>query len=268
MLRDILVELPGVSTWPCDEINYIWRHGNAAYPSDEFSPEMATSEVCNYISRQFDKIANASRANIVVEKTCANSLRVGFVNKVVPDARYIFITRDGIDTVASALERWHASLDLGYVLRKARYIPLTDFPYYLLRYVSNHMHRAFSKEKRLSFWGPLLDNMDELLEKYSVAEVSAFQWQACVKNAERDFSAIEANRIYRIRYEDFVRSPVTEFANVAAFLEVPVPETVNNYLRNKISTHSLGKGRKSLDAEIVARLELILDRTLKKYGYD
>ena len=29
MLRDVLVKLPGVGTWPCDEINYIWRHGNA-----------------------------------------------------------------------------------------------------------------------------------------------------------------------------------------------------------------------------------------------
>ena len=27
MLRDVLTKLPGVATWPCDEINYIWRHG-------------------------------------------------------------------------------------------------------------------------------------------------------------------------------------------------------------------------------------------------
>jgi hypothetical protein len=27
MLRDVLTLLPGVATWPCDEINYTWRHG-------------------------------------------------------------------------------------------------------------------------------------------------------------------------------------------------------------------------------------------------
>ena len=26
MLRDLLAQLPQFSTWPCDEINYIWRH--------------------------------------------------------------------------------------------------------------------------------------------------------------------------------------------------------------------------------------------------
>ena len=28
MLRDALCVLPGFDTWPCDEGNYIWRHGN------------------------------------------------------------------------------------------------------------------------------------------------------------------------------------------------------------------------------------------------
>ena len=36
MLRDVLCNLDGVGSWPCDEINYIWRHGNVKNPSDEF----------------------------------------------------------------------------------------------------------------------------------------------------------------------------------------------------------------------------------------
>ena len=35
ILRDVLTSFDGICTWPCDEINYIWRHGNAKYPSDE-----------------------------------------------------------------------------------------------------------------------------------------------------------------------------------------------------------------------------------------
>ena len=35
MLRDVLTALPGFETWPCDEINLAWRHGNRALPSDE-----------------------------------------------------------------------------------------------------------------------------------------------------------------------------------------------------------------------------------------
>ena len=32
MLRDVLTSLPGFATWPCDEINLIWRHGNRDLP--------------------------------------------------------------------------------------------------------------------------------------------------------------------------------------------------------------------------------------------
>ena len=54
MLRDVLVRFPGVATWPCDEINYIWRHGNLRYPSDEFPAERADARVQRYIRAQFD----------------------------------------------------------------------------------------------------------------------------------------------------------------------------------------------------------------------
>ena len=48
MLRNILTNFDGVKTWPCDEINYILRHGNVRHPSDEFGVEHATPEVKQY----------------------------------------------------------------------------------------------------------------------------------------------------------------------------------------------------------------------------
>ena len=47
ILRDTLAQLPSVATWPCEEIKFIWRHGNARYPSDIFPNEFATSAVKN-----------------------------------------------------------------------------------------------------------------------------------------------------------------------------------------------------------------------------
>jgi len=76
MLRDALTGVPGVSTWPCDEINYIWRHGNKRHPSDEFTPEMVTSDIRRYVNHRFDRVASRCHAHTVVEKTCANSLRM------------------------------------------------------------------------------------------------------------------------------------------------------------------------------------------------
>src|SRR5688500_17198900 len=118
MLRDLLTSLPLVGTWPCDEINAIWRHGNVGYPTDELPPALARPAVRDYIRKAFDRLAQREHLDFVVEKTCANSLRVPFVNAVVPDASYIQIVRNGRDAAASAVSRWTAPFDARYTLRK------------------------------------------------------------------------------------------------------------------------------------------------------
>ena len=45
ILRDTLTSLSGFETWPCDEINPIWRHGNLFWPDDEIPVERADAGV-------------------------------------------------------------------------------------------------------------------------------------------------------------------------------------------------------------------------------
>ena len=267
MLRDMLVQLPGVGTWPCDEINCIWKHGNLFYNSDEFIPNMATPKVQEYIQEQFTKLSKKNNIDTVIEKTCANSLRIGFVDKVLPEAKYVFIVRDGLDVVDSALKRWKARLDFPYILRKTRYVPLSDIPYYAFRFLYNCLYKLNSSENRLSFWGPTLNNITALLDDYSLLEVCALQWKACVNNSELGFSAIASDKILRIKYEELVTEPVVELANLAVFLEKKVPSSVNEYLEKNIRQNSIGKGRKSLSDVDLMKVRPLIANTLNRYGY-
>lgn len=267
MLRDLLTELKGVGTWPCDEINYIWRHGNVRFPSDVFTPDMATPGVKRYIQGHFDRFASSNELHVLVEKTCANSLRVGFVNEVVPGAKYIFIVRDGLDAVGSALIRWKAELDIPYLLKKVRYVPPTDLPYYGLRYFGNRLYRILSNEKRLATWGPVLNDMKEVFSTHSLDEACAIQWAACVNNAERDFEAIPAADILRVKYEEFVSNPVEEFSRVARFIGQEVPTGFGEKLRLNVSASSVGKGRIQLGEDGIARIAPLINETLQRYGY-
>ena len=267
MLRDILTSLDGISTWPCDEINYIWRHGNASYPSDEIPVERAIPYVKSYIQQRFRDIRKKHNANIVVEKTCANSLRVPFVDAAVPDARYIFIYRDGIDASGSAKERWTARLDIPYILEKVRFVPKIDLPYYGLRYFWARVYRVVSREKRLAFWGPALDNMQSILQNHTLNEVCALQWQRCVDKAEEAFSAMPADKVVRVCYEDFVRQPEQELTRILQFMGKDVSsEQVANAVKG-VSPRSLGKGRKALGEQEVSNLEALVGETLKRYDY-
>ena len=268
MLRDALAALPGVGTWPCDEINYIWRHGNATYPSDEFPVALARPGVVRYIRAKFEALSKVQGVARVVEKTCANTLRVRFVEAVLPDAKFVHIRRNGVDAVASAAKRWTASLDWPYLLRKARYVPVSDVPYYALRYAGLRMRRLVSSERRLSYWGPRLDGMLEITRDHTLLEICAMQWKRCVDLADAAFSGIEPARVFEIRYEDLVSNPIPKLQGIAEFLELRATPDKLEPIAERISVASVGKGTKelelsALDSEVLP----ILQDTLARCGY-
>jgi hypothetical protein len=267
MLRDLLTQLDGFGTWPCDEINYIWRHGNLTHPNDEFTAEQARPEVKRFIQHKFQLLARQYQLQHVVEKTCANSLRVRFVNEIVPDARYLFIVRDGRDVVASALKRWSAPLDPTYIAAKARYVPPTDIPYYGARYLGNRIYQVFSKEKRLAFWGPRFAGMEGLLRTESLPVVCAHQWRRCVERAAEDFQAIAPSRVFSLQYEQLVSEPVKTLEAVLDFLQVEVKASTLAELTRTIVPNSVGKWRSDLTDEVVNEIEPIIQPLQVEYGY-
>mgnify|MGYP006270546347 CR=1 FL=1 len=268
MLRDILTGLDGVDTWPCDEINYIWRHKNVRYPSDEFPVELARPEVVKYIRGKFEALRRKTGAQIIVEKTCANALRVSFVDKILPEAKHIHIYRDGIDAVGSAMLRWSASLDLQYILAKARYVPLTDLPYYGTRYLWSRLYRFISPTNRLAFWGPVLNGMDEILKTHTLEEICALQWQRSLDNADAAFEKMPSDKVFRIRYEDFVSNPDVEFAAIADYLGLEIDQDQLSATVSRVSNKSVGKGRASLSADVKNRVSNLVGETLDRLGYN
>lgn len=268
LLREILIQLPSAGSWPCDEINYIWRHGNLHYPSDALPPELASPKVVSYIRRQFDMVAVSQDLRYVVEKTCANSLRVPFVNRVLPNASYLFLVRDGFDAVASAMHRWKANIDWSYITKKTRYVPMTDMPYYALRYLGHRFYRLFSREKRLSTWGPQVPQMNELSTKHDLAEICAIQWKSCVCEADRALSRMPENKVLKLKYESLVVQPMYELERICNFLSIPIFSRQIKLICADVSRQSIGKGHAQLGEEGIARLIPIIKDTRARFGYE
>jgi len=266
ILRDVLCRVNGLETWPCDEINYIWRHGNVNEETDEFGPQHVTPTVKKYIRNVFQKIANGSNAETVVEKTCANSLRVPFVNEIFPEARFIHIVRDGRDVVNSARKRWTADLELDYIWQKAKYIPLTDIPYYGFKYLGNRVHRLFSDDGQLASWGPRFKGIDEAVQNYSLEEVCAIQWKRCVEKATEQLSELDTDRVFTLNYEDFALNTGEELKEILTFCNID-RSTVNiQELSGMVHSNSEGKWKRQLHDEQVEKIMKILKSTLEKIG--
>jgi len=265
MLRDALCAVDGVATWPCDEINYIWRHGNLRYPTDELPEHLATSSVRSYIRSQFEWVSKRYSATTVVEKTCANSLRVPFVDRVIPNARYVFVIRDGIDVVGSANLRWRGDAGLVYILKKARFVPKPDIPYYAASFLQSRLHRIRSSERRAGSWGPVFDGMTELLQGTSLNEICLRQWQRCVNLAADALADLPADRVMLVRYEQFVQAPEQGLEMVLRFLNIEAADQEIGRSVAGVSSSSIGKGRRQLDPQEVDSLEPRVAATLSRF---
>ena len=49
LIKDVLCQLPGVGTWPSENISFIWKHGNSFKKDDEFSVAEARKNVKKYM---------------------------------------------------------------------------------------------------------------------------------------------------------------------------------------------------------------------------
>lgn len=263
MLRDLITAFDGFATWPCDEIPGIWLHGNLDHPDDELGAGHATERAAGFIRDRFARLERRT-GSTPVEKTCASSLRVPFVDAVFPNAGYVFIVRHGLDATASAMRRWTGSTSLGYLARKARWTPATDLP----RFVWRTLRTRLAPGDSLQTWGPRFRGMAEMAETEPLHLVCAEQWRRCVESAADHLDELPTDRVLRLRYEDVTADPAGTVRSIAAFLGLPPPDLTAVDAFSSISSASVGRGADELDPtmreEVLARIR----PTLQRFGYE
>lgn len=268
-LRDALTGLPGFATWPCDEINPIWRHGNLDWPDDEIPPERATPAVRQSIRGAFRRIwRQQGRPDFVVEKTCANALRVPFVDAVLPEARYIHIVRNGFDIVASARKRWRGELEvpgLPYYLAKARYAPLSDLPRYAVSALRNRLAIKLGRQEHFDSWGPRFAGLD-VLAGAPLDEIVARQWAACVNSSDAALARIEASRVFDLRYEDFTGDPAGSLAQITRWLGAPCEDESLMSAASSVRAGSVGKGQ-AVAGALPDEIRAVIAPPMRAHGY-
>lgn len=266
IVRDTLVHLPGWETWDCDEINLTWRHGNIHHPNDVFGAELARPNVKKFIQGAFKNFEKQSGAEIVVEKTCANSMRVPFIKEIFPQARFLYITRDGRDVALSAAKRWTASVEMEYLLKKIKYVPKADIPFYGMRFIKNRIHQARSQEKRQAVWGPIFPGMADWAKENPLIDVCARQWAESVNEADKSFATMPAEQWHEIKYEDFVTNPNEVLASIMKWYD---PTLLNSNFEDAVKdihANSLYGWKRKAD-EFTPEAMDILSPILERHGY-
>ena len=258
LLRDLICSQNEFGTWPCDEINYIWRHLNKDFCSDEFPVELARNSVKKYIRKKFSKAFKDFNCKYLVEKTCANSLRVDFIREVLPNAKFIFIFRDGIDCVYSASVQWYKKPNFKYILKKARFIPFGDILFYASNYAINLGYRFLNKNSHYKYWGPKFRNWKMFSKQKDLKILCAYQWKFCNERALSSFKKMDPNLYLFISYKELTNNPEKTINIINNFIDPSKRIDLNKDLIKKVYKNSK-KGEKEIETSLQEEIKQIIN---------
>lgn len=264
-LRDILSRTAGVATVPYD-VNYVWRYGNSERADDELSEEDATERVRRFVRSTLPSIAgfDAARDRFLLEKTVSNGLRIPFVDRILPEARYIALVRDGRAVAESAMRQWQAPPKWGDLLEKLKGMPLSNYSY-AAWFAMNYGRGLLSRRGGGKVWGPRYLGLDADVDKESLAFVCARQWSRVVDSTEVGMRSIPADRRFVLRYEDLVRDDA-QLTALLAWLEWPAAPAIEAY-RRAVSPLENRKWQEILTPADRDAIERAAGPTLARLGY-
>lgn len=244
IVRDVVALHPDVSKVPYD-INFIWRLGNEGTPHDELTVDSLSSKKRARLRQKIG--AYHHKTPILIEKTVSNCLRVPFVHTVFPEAKFIFLVRDGCDVIESVYRQWVAPPEWRYILKKTLTYPIIDAFGYALAYSKQVALKLFIRDhKKLGSWGPRYRGIGSDIACKSIIEVCAIQWSRSIQSAFQSYATLEPEQMILVRYEDFVIHPLKWLNKIAQFMVVdPIPYS-KLQLNSLLTTENIGKGQRNL----------------------
>ena len=285
LLGDILDLHPEIARWyePYFVLDYHFRNSS----DDCRHSDDAADEVRKYIVNAFEYYRKKSGCQIVVDKSPRNSLKLPFLLKIFPEARFIHILRDGRDATLSINREWKKRSNI-LSGNKGKYLQVfktvTDFltrqPFLkhkiaALRFElggfanlggdQGFLHRL-RWEGRIG-WGPRFKGWQDIIDNISTLEFNALQWVNCVKPIIKEGACLDKERFMEIHYEKFLDDPKMELEKIFSFLEVEFPRDFMSRLPS-LKENNFGKWKKAFSPQEKALIGPILNDLLIQLGYE
>ncbi len=264
-LRDLLASDPRFSCVPYD-VNYIWRIGNENVEHDELAPESLTSKNRDEIIKTLYKLANiTSEEMCMVEKSVSNGLRIAFISKVFPNARFIHLVRDGRAVVESSLRMWNTPPQKTDLMKKLRGLPLQRFGY-VFWFAKNYLVGKFKGRGGGAIWGPRYNGIQQDIELRPLIEVVAKQWSKTVDLADQGFADVPREQVITVQYESLMNG-VGELKRIADFIGLVDLKNLENLYTERVIPDNAQKWQSEMDEDTLNVVGEISGKTLKRYNY-
>lgn len=195
----------------------------------------------------------------VLDKTCINVMRVPYLHVLFPQAKFVFIQRDGRDNISSMMDGW----------RMGR----TDGRFELSQFFGPFPDPVAIEDGRFKEWAFFLAPGWRAYNQASLAEVCAFQWISANRLAIEARAAIPPPQWIQLRYEDVFERPVAMFRDAFTRLDVPFTPELETLCANLQPT-SVVKGTpkqqkwREHNPEAIERILPMIRPLMLEMGYD
>lgn len=269
LLRTLVGASSATLATPYD-MNFVWRWGNERVPHDALPADLATPRVVRFIQQQLAKSAGLKLGDqcTLVEKTVSNVLRVSFIRRVLPGARFVHIVRDGRDVVESSLRCWREPPSAAYLIRKMRRFPFALCLPYAVKHAVRCVGKVFNHAGSVSSWGPRYDGIDGDVKSQPLAYVCSQQWLRCIESFENSRRSLGPSDLYEVRYEDLSLQPEQTALALADWLHLPDPHRVANYARALVTSANVGTHVRLPKQDLETTVRLLGPALLRWRYYD
>jgi hypothetical protein len=286
ILGEILDKHQHISQWY--EPYFVWDRYFRAAPDDERTEADATPEISKWIYRNFSKFKKKKKCTVLIDKSPRNSLKIPFILKIFPGAKFIHILRDGRDATLSINKEWlrrqhivqnpisKGRFNYGKAYQVLlQFISLQPFILDKLRALWFETHGHFiNKKKHLHQlrwngkigWGPKFRNWEQIYAQSSLLQFNAYQWLHCVQRIETDWHLIPENDRLSVRYEDLIQTPRQVTTEILDFLGFKASNAFFESLP-EIKADNYNKWKAAFSKKDLTEIGPILSTQLKKFGY-
>jgi hypothetical protein len=157
------------------------------------------------------------RAYRIIDKTPPNCFRVEYLAKLYPDAKFIYITRDGLDNTSSLMNAWRSKQKFQFRYRKY----LEEYLKPLEGVQGSRSVKYFDIDGYQSdVWKFAMPPGWEAYRDKPLAEVCAFQWLKTHEYALNSLSKLPSERVIRFKFEDLMAEPHHSIEKLCSFLDI------------------------------------------------
>jgi len=287
VLGEILDRHAEISQWY--EPYFIWdRHFRDA-KDDARNAEDATPVVQSQIIRSFLTYQKKTGSSIIVDKSPRNSLKIPFIRKIFPAAKFIHIIRDGRDVTLSIHKEWLKRKEIvgggdindQFNYRKALSVVKTWLnrqPFFFNRlnafWFETHGH-LLDKSKHLNQtrwngttgWGPRFEGWKQVYGNNSLIQFNAYQWLKCIEAVRRNWGKIPSQNKMEIRYEDLIQQGTDRINEILEFIDVkPNSEFIGSL--PVLKKNNFNKWKNEFSSRQLSEIAPILSPMLISLGYE